>query len=70
MRAVGLVIGFAGVIALVGIDVAGSGAELLGAGAILVAAVGYAIGPMLVKHRLDGLDPARLDGRQPGRRRR
>jgi drug/metabolite transporter (DMT)-like permease len=57
LRAFGLVIGFAGVIALVGIDVAGRGSELLGTGAILVAAVGYAIGPMIIKHRLAGLDP-------------
>jgi drug/metabolite transporter (DMT)-like permease len=62
IRAVGLVVGFSGVIALVGIDVAGSGQELLGAGAILLAAVGYAIGPMLVKHRLAGLDPRALMG--------
>jgi drug/metabolite transporter (DMT)-like permease len=55
-RAVGLAVGFSGVVALVGIDVAGSSAELLGAVAILVAAIGYAIGPMLVKHRLTGLD--------------
>ncbi len=55
-RAAGLVIGFTGVIALVGIDVAGSTAELLGALAIFVAAIGYAIGPMLVKLGLDGLD--------------
>lgn len=56
-RALGLGVGFSGVIALVGLDVAGSSAQLLGAGAILVAAVGYSIGPMLVKHRLGGLDP-------------
>jgi drug/metabolite transporter (DMT)-like permease len=56
-RAVGLAIGFSGVIALVGIDVAGRGDELLGTGAILLAAVGYAIGPMLIKHGLAGLDP-------------
>lgn len=55
-RAVGLIIGFAGVIALVGIDVAGSSAELLGALAVLVGAVGYAIGPMLVKLGMDGID--------------
>jgi drug/metabolite transporter (DMT)-like permease len=61
-RAFGLAVGFVGVIALVGIDVAGNGAELLGAGAILVAAVGYSIGPMLVKHRLAGLDPRALMG--------
>jgi drug/metabolite transporter (DMT)-like permease len=62
VRALGLAIGFSGVIALVGIDVAGHGPELLGAGAILIAAVGYAIGPMLVKHRLAGLDPRALMG--------
>ncbi len=56
-RAVGLVIGFGGVVALVGIDVAGSGTELAGTGMILLAAVGYAIGPMLIKHRLADLDP-------------
>jgi drug/metabolite transporter (DMT)-like permease len=61
-RAVGLAVGFSGVIALVGIDVAGNGSELLGALAILVAAVGYSIGPMLVKHRLAGLDPRAMMG--------
>jgi drug/metabolite transporter (DMT)-like permease len=62
LRALGLAVGFAGVVALVGIDVAGNGSELLGAGAILVAAVGYSIGPMLVKHRLSGIDPRALMG--------
>lgn len=56
LRASGLAIGFAGVVALVGIDVAGSASELLGTAAILLAAVGYAIGPMIIKHRLSGLD--------------
>jgi drug/metabolite transporter (DMT)-like permease len=62
IRALGLGIGFAGVIALVGIDVAGSGAELLGAGAILVGAVGYAVGPMLVKLGMGGLDSRAVMG--------
>jgi drug/metabolite transporter (DMT)-like permease len=57
IRAVGLLIGFCGVIALVGLDVAGHGAELLGIGAIMLTAIGYAIGPMLIKLRLTGLDP-------------
>jgi drug/metabolite transporter (DMT)-like permease len=57
IRALGLLIGFAGVIALVGIDVAGHRGELLGIGAIMVTATGYAIGPMVVKHRLADLDP-------------
>lgn len=56
-RLVGLFVGFAGVIALVGLDIVGDGDELLGAGAILLAAVGYAIGPMLLKKRLADIDP-------------
>lgn len=57
MRLVGLVVGFAGVVVLLGLDVAGRPEELVGAGAILVAAVGYAVGPMVIKHRLADLDP-------------
>ncbi|HTU84473.1 MAG TPA: DMT family transporter [Solirubrobacteraceae bacterium] len=57
IRALGLAIGFGGVIALVGLDVAGHSGELLGIGAIMLTATGYAIGPMLIKHRLSGLDP-------------
>jgi drug/metabolite transporter (DMT)-like permease len=55
-RGIGLVIGFAGVVALVGIDVAGSATELLGTGAVLIAAVGYATGPMIIKRWFAGLD--------------
>jgi drug/metabolite transporter (DMT)-like permease len=56
-RLAGLVIGLTGVVALVGIDVAGDSDELLGAAAIFVAAVGYAAGPMILKRHLGGLDP-------------
>src|ERR671914_304588 len=56
-RLVGLVVGFAGVVVLLGLDVAGRPGELLGAFAILLAAVGYAAGPMIIKHRLRDLDP-------------
>jgi drug/metabolite transporter (DMT)-like permease len=56
-RLVGLFIGLAGVVALVGIDVGGHADELLGAGAILLAAVGYAIGPMMLKSKMSDLDP-------------
>lgn len=62
IRALGLLIGFGGVIALVGIDVAGSSGELLGALAIFVAAVGYAIGPMVVKLGMGGLDARAMQG--------
>ena len=55
-RLVGLLIGLGGVVALVGIDVAGRGGELLGAMAILVAAFCYAVGPMVLKRHLAQLD--------------
>jgi drug/metabolite transporter (DMT)-like permease len=55
-RLVGLVVGLLGVVALMGIDVAGRSDELLGAVAILVAAFCYAVGPMIVKRHLGDLD--------------
>jgi drug/metabolite transporter (DMT)-like permease len=42
-RALGLAIGFAGVVALVGLDVSGNSDELIGALAILLAAVAHAV---------------------------
>jgi polar amino acid transport system substrate-binding protein len=48
------------VIALVGLDVSGSRDELLGALAILLAAVGYAAGPMIINKQLRDLDPRAL----------
>jgi drug/metabolite transporter (DMT)-like permease len=56
-RLLGLVVGFGGVVCLLGLDVAGRPGELLGAAAILAAAVGYACGPMIIKHRFGDLDP-------------
>ena len=56
-RLVGLVVGFLGVVVLLGLDVAGRPGELLGAAAILLAAVGYAAGPMIIKQRFSDLDP-------------
>jgi drug/metabolite transporter (DMT)-like permease len=56
-RLVGLLVGLGGVVALVGIDIAGQTAELLGAGAILVAAAGYAAGPMVLNRTLADADP-------------
>lgn len=55
-RLVGLVVGLAGVVALVGIDVAGERDELIGALAILLAALGYAAGPIVLKARLAAID--------------
>jgi drug/metabolite transporter (DMT)-like permease len=56
-RLVGMLVGLAGVVALVGIDIGGRGAELLGAAAVLGATLGYACGPLIVKRHLAGADP-------------
>jgi drug/metabolite transporter (DMT)-like permease len=56
-RLVGMLIGLAGVAALVGIDIGGDGKALLGAVAIVVVAFLYAVGPMIVKRRLSDVDP-------------
>ncbi len=57
VRMAGLLIGFAGVIALVGIDVAGSPGELPGVLALLGAAAGYTAGPLILERHLVELDP-------------
>lgn len=56
-RLVGMLIGLVGVAALVGIDLSTDLNQLLGAAGILVAAFGYAVGPMLMKRHLVGYDP-------------
>jgi drug/metabolite transporter (DMT)-like permease len=56
-RLVGLLLGLAGVVALMGIDVAGRADELLGALMILFSAFCYAVGPMLLKRHFADLDP-------------
>jgi drug/metabolite transporter (DMT)-like permease len=57
IRLLGLVAGFAGVAALLGIDVVGRPGELLGAALVLVATLGYAVAPIIVSRRLADLDP-------------
>jgi drug/metabolite transporter (DMT)-like permease len=51
-RSLGLVIGFAGVVALLGIDIRGDAAELLGAGAVILSALGYAGAALLYRRWL------------------
>jgi drug/metabolite transporter (DMT)-like permease len=58
----GLIIGLVGVIALVGIDVAGKPDELLGAGAILLGAACYAVGPFIIRGPLSGADSIGIVG--------
>ncbi|HEX2128980.1 MAG TPA: DMT family transporter [Solirubrobacterales bacterium] len=57
LRLVGLFVGLAGVVLLLGIDVAGQPDELFGAGAILLATVCYAVGPMIVKRHFSDVNP-------------
>ena len=54
-RLAGLVLGVAGVGALVGFDVAGS--QLAAVASMAAVVVGYAVGPWIVAHRLDGVPP-------------
>jgi drug/metabolite transporter (DMT)-like permease len=56
-RLVGLLVGLAGVMALVGIDVAGKPKELLGALCMIVATVGYAAGPTIIRTKMSDLHP-------------
>jgi drug/metabolite transporter (DMT)-like permease len=51
-RVVGLILGFAGVAALVGLDIHGSA---LAVGAVAIVAVGYAIGPFILARNLSDL---------------
>lgn len=57
LRLLGLVVGLAGVVALMGIDVSGQPRELLGATLVLVATLCYATAPIIVARRLADLDP-------------
>jgi drug/metabolite transporter (DMT)-like permease len=57
VQLLGLFIGFGGVVALLGIDVGGKPAELLGATLVLVATVGYAAAAIIVNRWLADLDP-------------
>jgi drug/metabolite transporter (DMT)-like permease len=57
LRFVGIVSGFVGVVVLLGLDLGGSGDELLGGLAVVLAAFGYAVGGFLVKLRLGDLPP-------------
>jgi drug/metabolite transporter (DMT)-like permease len=55
-RLVGLLVGFTGVVVLVGIDVAGRSDELLGAAFVLIASMGYSMGPMILRRHMSDLD--------------
>lgn len=53
----GIVAGLVGVGLLLGVDLGGTGAELLGGLAILLAGLGYSLGGFIAKHGLSGAPP-------------
>ena len=55
-RVIGLAIGFAGVVALLGIDRLSGAQQWLGAAVAFFAVVGYAVGPLIVQRHLAGID--------------
>lgn len=57
LRLVGVLVGVVGVGVLLGVDLGGSRAELLGGLAVVVASLGYAIGGFVVKRRLGAVAP-------------
>jgi drug/metabolite transporter (DMT)-like permease len=57
---VGVVAGFVGVGLLIGVDLGGDAGALLGAAAVLLASLGYAIGGFIVKRSATRVDPVGL----------
>jgi drug/metabolite transporter (DMT)-like permease len=55
-RLAGLAVGLIGVVALLGLDTQQSASGWFGAGCILLAAVGYAVGPLIIQKHLAGVD--------------
>jgi drug/metabolite transporter (DMT)-like permease len=56
-RLVGIALGVVGVVVLLGVDLGGSGNQLLGGLAVVLAGLGYAIGGLLAKHRVAAQAP-------------
>ncbi len=56
-RLAGVAIGIVGVVALFGLDLTGSGSEVLGGLAVVLAGFGYAVGGFIVKSRLREAPP-------------
>jgi drug/metabolite transporter (DMT)-like permease len=60
LRLFGVALGFGGVVSLLGIDLGGSSAAVLGGLAVVLASLGYAVGGFVVKHRLRSVAPQSL----------
>jgi drug/metabolite transporter (DMT)-like permease len=57
LRLVGVILGFVGVVVLLGLDLEGSTMALVGGLAVVLAGLGYAVGGFMVKHRFTGYQP-------------
>lgn len=55
-RVSGLVLGFAGVVALLGFGTPSDALGWAGVGCMLIAAIGYALGPLIIQRHLSNLD--------------
>jgi drug/metabolite transporter (DMT)-like permease len=62
--AVGIVVGMLGIVLLFGLDLSGSGDQVVGGLMVLLASLCYAIGALLQKHRLSGAPPVGIAGVQ------
>jgi drug/metabolite transporter (DMT)-like permease len=60
--AVGIGVGMLGVVLLFGLDLSGDADTLAGGAMVLVASVGYAVGAIIIKHRLRGVEPVAVAG--------
>ena len=57
LRLVGIILGFAGVVVLLGLDLDGSAMALLGGLAVVLGGLGYAVGGFIIKHRFGDYEP-------------
>lgn len=57
VQLLGVIVGILGLVLLLGLDVGDSTAELLGGLAVVLAGLGYAIGGLIAKQRLGGVQP-------------
>ncbi len=55
-RIAGLVMGFVGVVAMLGIDTTHTAQQWLGIGCLMLAVLGYAVGPLIVQRHLADVD--------------
>src|SRR5512132_2187466 len=60
--AVGIVVGMLGVVLLFGLDLSGDAGTLAGGLMVLLASLGYAVGAILLRHKVHGVEPVAAAG--------